>query len=136
MTPRRRRILCAEPNEDTCYLITTLFTRQGHEVVSASSIRETLRIINRFFRLRTCTDHVLANRKRPCLLHQIGRCPAPCVYPVPPEEYRRSVDEVVMFLEGKANELVEGLRLRMKRAAGDQLCWRNSGLSPVRTTPP
>ena len=40
MTPRRRRILCAEPNEDTCYLITTLFTRQGHEVVPASSIRE------------------------------------------------------------------------------------------------
>jgi excinuclease ABC subunit C len=84
---------------------------------SAGAIRETLRIINRFFRLRTCTDHVLANRKRPCLLHQIGRCPAPCVYPVPQEEYRRSVDEVVMFLEGKANELVEGLRLRMKRAA-------------------
>jgi excinuclease ABC subunit C len=84
---------------------------------SAGAIRETLRIINRFFRLRTCTDHVLANRKRPCLLHQIGRCPAPCVYPVPPEEYRRSVDEVVMFLEGKANELVEGLRLRMKRAS-------------------
>ncbi|MBZ4416977.1 excinuclease ABC subunit UvrC [Myxococcus sp. RHSTA-1-4] len=84
---------------------------------SAGAIRETLRIINRFFRLRTCTDHVLANRKRPCLLHQIGRCPAPCVYPVPPEDYRRSVDEVTMFLEGKATELVEGLRLRMKRAS-------------------
>ncbi len=84
---------------------------------SAGAIRETLRVVNRFFRLRTCTDHVLANRKRPCLLHQIGRCPAPCVYPVPEEDYRRSVDEVVMFLEGKAGELVEGLRLRMKRAA-------------------
>ncbi|MCE9666832.1 excinuclease ABC subunit UvrC [Myxococcus stipitatus] len=86
---------------------------------SAGAIRETLRIINRYFRLRTCTDHVLANRKRPCLLYQIGRCPAPCVYPVPEEDYRRSVDEVVMFLEGKANELVEGLRLRMKRASMD-----------------
>ncbi|MFP2908249.1 excinuclease ABC subunit UvrC [Pyxidicoccus sp. 3LFB2] len=84
---------------------------------SAGAIRETLRIINRYFRLRTCTDHVLANRKRPCLLFQIGRCPAPCVHPVPEEEYRRSVDEVTMFLEGKANELVEGLRLRMKSAA-------------------
>lgn len=84
---------------------------------SAGAIRETLRIINRYFRLRTCTDHVLANRKRPCLLFQIGRCPAPCVHPVPPEDYRRSVDEVTMFLEGKASELVEGLRLRMKRAS-------------------
>ena len=86
---------------------------------SASSIRETLRIINRFFHLRTCTDHVLANRKRPCLLHQIGRCPAPCVYPVPEHEYRKSVDEVILFLEGKAGELVEGLRSRMKQAAGE-----------------
>src|SRR5690242_17937218 len=65
---------------------------------SASAIRETLRVINRYFRLRTCTDHVLANRKRPCLLYQIGRCPAPCVHPVSPEEYRKSVDEVAMFL--------------------------------------
>ncbi|KFA90183.1 excinuclease ABC subunit UvrC [Archangium violaceum] len=86
---------------------------------SASAIRETLRIINRYFHLRTCTDHVLANRKRPCLLHQIGRCPAPCVYPVPEQDYRKSVDEVVLFLEGKAGELVEGLRSRMKQAAGE-----------------
>ncbi len=86
---------------------------------SASAIRETLRIINRYFHLRTCTDHVLANRKRPCLLHQIGRCPAPCVYPVPQEDYRKSVDEVVLFLEGKAGELVDGLRARMKRASGE-----------------
>jgi excinuclease ABC subunit C len=86
---------------------------------SASAIRETLRIINRFFHLRTCTDHVLANRKRPCLLHQIGRCPAPCVYPVPVEEYRKSVDEVILFLEGKAGELVDGLRSRMKQASSE-----------------
>jgi excinuclease ABC subunit C len=84
---------------------------------SAGAIRETLRLINRYFRLRTCTDHVMANRKRPCLLYQIGRCPAPCVYPVPPEDYRRSVDEVVLFLEGKATELVEGIKGRMRTAA-------------------
>src|SRR5690349_20494367 len=86
---------------------------------SASAIRETLRIINRYFHLRTCTDHVLANRKRPCLLHQIGRCPAPCVYPVPEDEYRKSVDEVMLFLEGKAGELVDGLRARMKQASAE-----------------
>ncbi len=86
---------------------------------SAGAIRETLRLINRYFRLRTCTDHVMANRKRPCLLYQIGRCPAPCVHPVAPEEYRRSVDEVVLFLEGKATELVEGIKGRMKKAASE-----------------
>ncbi|MGA9521733.1 MAG: excinuclease ABC subunit UvrC [Myxococcaceae bacterium] len=84
---------------------------------SASSIRETLRIINRYFQLRTCSDHVLHNRKRPCLLHQIGRCPAPCVYEVPREDYHRSAQEAVLFLEGKANELVARIKLRMQEAA-------------------
>ncbi|MBM3430942.1 MAG: excinuclease ABC subunit UvrC, partial [Bacteroidetes bacterium] len=84
---------------------------------SATSIRETLRIINRFFQLRTCSDHALHNRRRPCLLHQIGRCPAPCVYEVPRENYHRSVQEAVMFLEGKAPELVSRLKLRMQEAS-------------------
>jgi excinuclease ABC subunit C len=84
---------------------------------SASSIRETMRIINRYFGLRTCTDHVLENRKRPCLLYQIGRCPAPCVFEIPSADYKRSVDEVVLFLEGRATELVENLRARMKEAS-------------------
>jgi len=85
---------------------------------SASSIRETLSIVNRHFQLRTCTDSVMANRRRPCLQYQIKRCPAPCVYSVPQEEYRRSVDEVALFLEGKADELTGQLQTRMKDAAG------------------
>ncbi len=84
---------------------------------SASSIRETLRIINRYFQLRTCSDHVLHHRKRPCLLHQIGRCPAPCVYDVSRTEYAESVREVALFLEGKGGELIAALRARMKAAA-------------------
>ena len=84
---------------------------------SASSIRETLRVVNRFFQLRTCTDHVLTSRKRPCLLHQIGRCPAPCVYPVPVDDYRRNVEAVVLFLEGRSGPLVDQLRGRMKDAS-------------------
>jgi excinuclease ABC subunit C len=85
---------------------------------SASSIRESLRIINRYFQLRTCSDYALQKRRRPCLLYQIGRCPAPCVYPIAQEEYRRSVEEVILFLHGKTPELTEGLRWRIQDAAG------------------
>jgi excinuclease ABC subunit C len=85
---------------------------------SASSIRETLGLVNRHFQLRTCTDQVMNNRRRPCLQYQIKRCPAPCVYSVAQEDYQRSVEEVALFLEGKADELREQLRERMKMAAG------------------
>jgi len=84
---------------------------------SASSIRETLRVVNRYFQLRTCTDHVLEHRKRPCILFQIERCPAPCVYDVPVDEYRQAVEDAVEFLEGRESELVERLRARMEEAA-------------------
>jgi excinuclease ABC subunit C len=84
---------------------------------SASSIRETLRIVNRWFGLRTCSDHVFDHRKRPCILYQIHRCPAPCVYEIPPEEYHQSVEDAVEFLEGREGELTERLRRRMAEAA-------------------
>src|SRR5262249_36222832 len=78
---------------------------------SASSIRETLRIINRYFQLRTCSDHVLHHRRRPC--------PAPCVYDVSREEYGQSVREVALFLQGRGRELLDLLTFRMKSAAQD-----------------
>src|SRR3954464_7356408 len=84
---------------------------------SASSIRETLSIVNRHFMLRTCTDSVMTNRRRPCLQYQIKRCPAPCVYSVPQEDYKQSVQEVALFLEGKADELTTQLHGRMKDAS-------------------
>jgi excinuclease ABC subunit C len=86
---------------------------------SASSIRETLKIVNRHFQLRTCSDKVFASRRRPCILFQIHRCPAPCVYEVPEADYRRSVDDAVAFLEGRETDLVERLRSRMAAAAGE-----------------
>ncbi|MBK7859502.1 MAG: excinuclease ABC subunit UvrC [Archangiaceae bacterium] len=84
---------------------------------SAASIRETLRVVNKYFQLRTCTDYALETRRRPCLLHQIGRCPAPCVFPIEPSEYRKNVDAVVLFLEGRSGPLLDSLRARMKDAA-------------------
>jgi excinuclease ABC subunit C len=85
---------------------------------SASACREALRAVNRHFQLRTCTDHVLQNRRRPCLQYQIKRCPAPCVLPVSREAYSEQVRDVRLFLTGKSDELLDRLRARMKDAAG------------------
>src|SRR5438105_4267728 len=107
------------PTQPGCYLMKDKAgARYFGPFASASSIRETLGIVNRHFQLRTCTDSVMANRRRPCLQYQIKRCPAPCVYSVAQEEYRRSVDEVALFLEGKADELTGQLTGRMKDASG------------------
>ncbi|MFT7624601.1 MAG: excinuclease ABC subunit C [Myxococcota bacterium] len=84
---------------------------------SASAIRSTLRLVNRHFQLRTCRDTEFANRSRPCLEHQIKRCPAPCVLEVPTEEYGESVRNVTLFLDGRGDELATNLRARMQLAA-------------------
>ncbi|NVB37291.1 excinuclease ABC subunit UvrC [Pseudenhygromyxa sp. WMMC2535] len=84
---------------------------------SATSARHTLRVVNRHFQLRTCTDFVLEHRKRPCLQYQIQRCPAPCVYEVDERAYADQVRDVGLFLAGRHGELVEGLRGRMETAA-------------------
>jgi excinuclease ABC subunit C len=84
---------------------------------SATSCREALRVVNRHFQLRTCTDHVLHNRRRPCLQYQIKRCPGPCVLPVSREAYGDQVRDVRLFLDGKSDELLDRLRGRMKEAA-------------------
>src|SRR5947207_2187447 len=86
-------------------------------VGKAASPREALRVVNRHFQLRTCTDHVLHNRRRPCLQYQIKRCPGPCVLPVARDEYADQVRDVRLFLEGKNDQLLERLRARMKEAA-------------------
>ena len=84
---------------------------------SASAIRESLRIINRHFQLRTCTDQMMNNRSRPCLQYQIKRCPAPCVFDLTDGPYDANVRDVVAFLEGRHNDLIETLTQRMHQAA-------------------
>jgi excinuclease ABC subunit C len=84
---------------------------------SASSARHTLRVVNRHFKLRTCSDFVLDHRTRPCLQYQIGRCPAPCVYEVDRERYAEQVRDVGLFLAGRHRELITGLQTRMQDAA-------------------
>jgi len=84
---------------------------------SATSARETLRTLNRHFQLRTCTDHVLETRGRPCLQYQIKRCSGPCAIDVPPATYAEQVEDVKMFLAGKNVELITRLRTRMETRA-------------------
>ena len=78
---------------------------------SASSLRTTVELINKYFLLRTCPDPVIENRVRPCIQYQIGRCLAPCVYEVP--SYPQEVDNVTMFLSGNVKDVTERLNKKM-----------------------
>jgi excinuclease ABC subunit C len=85
---------------------------------SATAARRTLYLVNKHFQLRTCSDQELQSRARPCLQHQIKRCPAPCVYEVDRPWYREQVRAVDLFLAGRHDELSRELDTRMKEAAG------------------
>lgn len=87
---------------------------------SATNARRTLAFVQRTFTLRTCTDAVLASRKRPCLLYQLGRCCAPCVGLVTEEQYRELVDEAGLALAGRNRELVPRLQRRMVELAENE----------------
>ncbi len=84
---------------------------------SASATRETLRQVRRHFKIRSCKDRQMANRIRPCLQHQMHRCPGPCVLDVDQDEYRRQVEYVRLFLLGRRDELISELKARMAKAA-------------------
>ncbi|MFO0550941.1 MAG: excinuclease ABC subunit UvrC [Polyangiaceae bacterium] len=84
---------------------------------SATSARRTLHLVNKHFHLRTCSDTDFASRKRPCLQHQIKRCPAPCVYEVDAVEYDAQVRAVALFLEGRHDELTRELDRHMRDAS-------------------
>lgn len=79
----------------------------------ARAARETVDFIERYFRLRTCSDSELANRVRPCLQYQIHRCDAPCVGFISEGTYRKIVDQVRLFLQGKKGKLIEVLEKEM-----------------------
>ena len=86
---------------------------------SAKAVRRTLRFLRTLFPLRTCSDRELAERTRPCLYHQIGRCAAPCVDLIDEAAYGRLVDEAVALLRGRDDGLLGRLRGEMAQASAD-----------------
>ncbi|HPW13798.1 MAG TPA: excinuclease ABC subunit UvrC, partial [Thermomonas sp.] len=84
---------------------------------SAASVRETLNLMHKLFRLRSCEDSVFRNRSRPCLQHQIGRCSAPCVGLVEAAEYAEAVRRAGLFLDGRSGELGDELTSAMQAAS-------------------
>ena len=94
---------------------------------NAGIVRESIQLLQKVFRLRTCEDSVYKNRTRPCLLYQIKRCSGPCVNMISHQAYREDVANAHLFLQGKQTEVIETIAEKM-RSAADQMEYEQAAL--------
>jgi len=87
---------------------------------SSSSVRKTLKIIHKTFKLRKCKIKDFKNRSRPCINHQMGACLAPCCLDVDKNRYNEIVKEVILFLKGRTPDLIQKIKKEMISAANKQ----------------
>jgi excinuclease ABC subunit C len=97
--------------------------RKGHQYFgpfpNTLAVRESIQLLQKVFKLRTCENTVFANRSRPCLQYQIARCTAPCVDLISQESYAHDVRHAAMFLLGKTNEVIDAIGDEMNQAAAE-----------------
>lgn len=84
---------------------------------SGLAVKQTIKFLNKNFKIRDCKDSFMKSRKRPCMTHQIGRCTAPCVDLVSVEDYALDVSSAEKFLKGRNQDLLESLKSNMKEAS-------------------
>lgn len=87
---------------------------------NSHAAKETIQLLQKIFRIRTCENSVFNNRTRPCLLHQIHRCTGPCVNLISDEDYRADIRNAVLLLQGKHQEVEQTLTAAMQQAAETQ----------------
>ncbi len=92
---------------------------------NAWAVKETIHLMQKVFRLRTCEDPVFLNRTRPCLLYQIKRCTAPCVGHISADDYARDVMHATAFLQGDVTTVLQQLEQRML-AYSEQLLFEQA----------
>ncbi|MAW34275.1 MAG: excinuclease ABC subunit C [Proteobacteria bacterium] len=87
---------------------------------NSKAVRESIHLLQKVFKLRTCENSVFSNRVRPCLLYQIKRCSGPCVRKISENGYKDTLRDAQLFLNGKHNQVINKLENRMEIASRDE----------------